>query len=52
MSQASLNEAETRTELISRLEAAGIAVSKSKSGRKAAFCRDYDGNAVEPVEKV
>ncbi len=38
-------------ELISRLEAAGIAVSKSKSGRKAAFCRDYDSNAVELVEK-
>jgi glyoxylase I family protein len=38
-------------ELITRLETAGIAVSKSKSGRKAAFCRDYDGNAVELVEK-
>lgn len=38
-------------ELIQRLEAADIAVSKSKSGRKAAFCRDYDGNAVELVEK-
>jgi glyoxylase I family protein len=37
--------------LITRLENAGIAVSKSKSGRKAAFCRDYDGNAVELVEK-
>lgn len=38
-------------ELIRRLESAGIAVSKSKSGRKAAFCRDYDGNALELVEK-
>jgi glyoxylase I family protein len=38
-------------QLISRLEAAGIPCSKSKSGRKAAFCRDYDGNAVELVEK-
>ncbi len=37
-------------ELITRLETAGIAVSKSKSGRKAAFCRDYDGNAIELVE--
>lgn len=37
--------------LIARLEAAGVAVSKSKSGRKAAFCRDVDGNAVELVEK-
>lgn len=38
-------------ELIRRLESAGIAVSKSKSGRKAAFCRDNDGNAIELVEK-
>ncbi len=38
-------------ELIKRLEAAGIPVTKSKSGRKAAFCRDYDGNALELVEK-
>ena len=38
--------------LIARLEAADIACRKSKSGRKAAFCRDYDGNAVELVEKA
>ena len=37
--------------LIERLEAAGIEVSKSKSGRKAAFCRDFDGNAIELIEK-
>lgn len=37
--------------LVARLESAGVAVSKSKSGRKAAFCRDLDGNAVELVEK-
>ncbi len=36
--------------LLERLEAAGVAVSKSKSGRQAAFCRDYDGNAVELIE--
>ena len=38
-------------ELITRLEDAGIACTRSKSGRKAAFCRDYDGNALELVEK-
>ena len=37
--------------LIQRLEAAGFAYSKSKSGRAALFCRDYDGNAIELVEK-
>jgi len=37
--------------LIKRLETAGIAYSKSKSGRAALFCRDYDGNAIELVEK-
>ena len=38
-------------EIIRRLRAAGIAYSKSKSGRMALFCRDFDGNAVELVEK-
>jgi glyoxylase I family protein len=33
-------------EVITRLETASIAVSKSKSGRKAAFCRDYDSNVI------
>ena len=37
--------------IVKRLEEANIAVSFSKSGRKAAFCRDYDANAVELVEK-
>ncbi len=36
---------------IQRLEAAGINYSKSRSGRRALFCRDYDGNAIELVEK-
>lgn len=30
-----------------RLSAAGIAFTESKSGRKAIFCRDCDGNAIE-----
>jgi len=38
-------------ELIDRLERAGIAYTLSKSGRAALFCRDFDGNAVELVEK-
>jgi glyoxylase I family protein len=37
--------------LIQRLQAAGLAYSKSKSGRAALFCRDFDGNAIELVEK-
>jgi len=37
--------------IIQRLERADIAYSKSKSGRAALFCRDYDGNAIELVEK-
>ena len=37
--------------LIQRLGKADIDYSKSKSGRAALFCRDYDGNAVELVEK-
>jgi glyoxylase I family protein len=37
-------------ELVRRLQAAGIAHSLSKSGRRALFCRDPDGNALEFVE--
>lgn len=37
--------------LVEKLERADIEVSLSKSGRKAAFFRDYDGNAVELIEK-
>ncbi len=39
------------TEIIQRLEKVGITYSKSKSGRAALFCRDFDGNAIELVEK-
>jgi glyoxylase I family protein len=38
-------------EVIRRLQRAGIGYSKSKSGRAALFCRDFDSNAVELVEK-
>lgn len=37
--------------IIQRLVAAGIVYSKSKSGREALFCRDFDGNAIELLEK-
>ena len=39
------------TSLVEKIRQTGIEVSMSKSGRKAAFCRDYDANAVELVEK-
>jgi glyoxylase I family protein len=38
--------------VIERLSAAGVAMSLSKSGRRALFCRDPDQNAVEIVEAV
>jgi len=38
-------------EIIRRLQAADIGYSRSKSGRVALFCRDFDGNAIELVEK-
>lgn len=34
----------------SRLEAGGVAYTLSRSGRRALFCRDPDGNAIELVE--
>lgn len=37
--------------VIKRLQASGISYTKSKSGRAALFCRDYDSNAVELLEK-
>lgn len=37
--------------IVQRLDEAGITYSMSKSGRKALFCRDSDGNAIELVEK-
>lgn len=39
-------------ELVAKLEVANIDYSLSKSGRKALFCRDPDGNAVELIEKT
>lgn len=35
------------TQLIERLNAAGVAYTVSQSGRKALFCRDPDENALE-----
>ncbi len=37
--------------LAGRLEAAGVPYSRSRSGRRAMFCRDPDGNAVELIER-
>ncbi len=37
------------TTLSERLEVAGVAFTLSKSGRKALFCRDPDGNALEVI---
>jgi glyoxylase I family protein len=36
--------------LIASLEKAGIEFTTSKSGRRALFCRDPDGNALEFIE--
>lgn len=33
-----------------KLSAANITYTMSKSGRKALFCRDFDGNALELIE--
>ncbi|MCG6862800.1 MAG: VOC family protein [Chromatiaceae bacterium] len=33
-----------------RLEQAGVAFTRSRSGRRAIFCRDPDGNALEMME--
>jgi glyoxylase I family protein len=38
--------------LISRLEAAGVSYTLSRSGRPAIFCRDPDGNALELIESA
>ncbi len=35
--------------LVASLERAGVAFTRSRSGRKALFCRDPDGNALEFV---
>jgi glyoxylase I family protein len=39
-------------EVVQALERAGIAYTRSRSGRMALFCRDPDGNALELVEYV
>ena len=36
--------------VVHALETAGIAYTQSRSGRKALFCRDPDGNALELIE--
>ncbi len=36
--------------LVDRLERAGMTYTLSRSGRRALFCRDPDGNALEFVE--
>lgn len=38
--------------LVSRLEAAAINYTLSRSGRRALFCRDPDGNALEFIEET
>jgi glyoxylase I family protein len=37
--------------VIAALDAAGVAFTQSRSGRRALFCRDPDGNALELVER-
>lgn len=37
-------------EICQRLKAANIMYTMSKSGRKALFCRDFDGNTLELIE--
>lgn len=37
--------------LVRKLEEAGIACTRSQSGRAALFCRDFDGNAIELIER-
>lgn len=37
-------------EFTARLEQAGVEVSRSRSGRRALFCRDPDGNGIELIE--
>lgn len=37
-------------EIEARLEAAGTPFTRSRSGRRALFCRDPDGNGVELIE--
>lgn len=39
-------------ELVARLEAADLPYTRSRSGRRAVFCRDPDGNGLELIEVV
>jgi glyoxylase I family protein len=36
--------------LAARLERSGVAFTRSRSGRRALFCRDPDGNGIEMIE--
>ena len=36
--------------LVAALETSGVAYTLSRSGRRALFCRDPDGNAIELIE--
>jgi glyoxylase I family protein len=38
-------------ELMRRLDETGVGYTLSKSGRRALFCRDPDGNALEFIER-
>jgi glyoxylase I family protein len=38
--------------LMTRLDGAGIPYTLSRSGRRALFCRDPDGNALEFIESL
>jgi glyoxylase I family protein len=38
-------------EVIAQLEKAGLPFTLSSSGRRALFCRDFDGNTLELIEK-
>ena len=38
--------------VVEALEEAGIAFTLSRSGRRALFCRDPDGNALELLERL
>lgn len=37
---------------VAALQAAGVAFTSSRSGRRALFCRDPDGNAIELMERA
>jgi len=39
-------------QIVTNLEKAAVEYTLSKSGRRALFCRDPDGNAVEIIEKI